>query len=44
MHNKEIHGLAINHNPAPLFKQKRMQVLDVEQMESSSKINLNDLS
>jgi hypothetical protein len=43
MQNKEIDGLAINYNPAPLPKQKRMPALDVEEIESSSKINLKDV-
>jgi hypothetical protein len=43
MWNKQIYGLAINHSPTPLLKEKRMQVLDVEEMESSSKIYLTDV-
>jgi len=43
MWNKWIDGLATNHSPTPLLAQKWMQVLDVEQMESSSKINLRDV-
>ncbi len=35
MENERIDGLTTNHNPAPLPEQKRMQVLDVEKMESS---------
>jgi hypothetical protein len=37
-------GLTINHNPTPLPKQKQMWVLDVKEMESSSKIDLKDVS
>jgi hypothetical protein len=44
MQNKQIDGLATNHNPAPLPKQKRMRNLDVEEMESYSKIYLRDVS
>jgi hypothetical protein len=42
--NKYIDGLAINHNPAPLPKEEQMQVLDVDERESFSKIDLNDVS
>jgi hypothetical protein len=44
MQNKWINGLTINHSPTLLPKQKRMQVLEVKEMESSSKINLKDVS
>jgi len=44
MQNKWINGLTINHNPTPLLEQKRMWVLKVKEMESSSKINLKDVS
>ncbi len=44
MRNKWIDGLLINHNLAPLLEQKRMRVLDVEEIESSSKIDLRDVS
>jgi hypothetical protein len=37
-------GLAINHNLAPLLKQKWMQPLEVKEIESSSKIDLKDVS
>jgi hypothetical protein len=43
MQNEQIDGLAINHSPAPLFEQKWMLTLDVEEMESCSKINLKDV-
>ncbi len=41
--NEWINGLTINHSPTPLPKQEQMQALDVEEMESSSKINLKDV-
>jgi hypothetical protein len=44
MQNEQIDGLTINHNLAPLPKQEQMRALDVEEMESSSKINLRDVS
>jgi hypothetical protein len=44
MKNEWINGLVINHNFAPLPKQKRMWALDAKEMESSSKINLKDVS
>jgi hypothetical protein len=44
MQNEQIDDLAINHSLAPLPKQKQIQVLDVEEMESSSKIDLKDVS
>ncbi len=43
MQNERIDGLVTNHSLAPLPKQERMQVLDVEEMESSSKIDLRDV-
>jgi hypothetical protein len=43
MWNKQIDGLAINHSPTPLSKQKQMWVLHVEEMESSSKIDLKEV-
>ncbi len=43
MQNKLIDGLTINHKPAPLLEQEWMQALDVEEMESSSKIDLRDV-
>ncbi len=43
MWNKRIDGLAINHSLAPVPKQKRMWALDVEEMESSSKIDLKEV-
>jgi hypothetical protein len=36
--------LAINHSLAPLLEKKQIQALDVEETESSSKINLRDVS
>jgi len=44
MRNEWIDGLTTNHSPAPLFEQKWMWVLDVEEMESFSKIDLKDVS
>jgi hypothetical protein len=44
MKNEQINDLATNHNHALLLEQKQMCVLDVEQMESSSKIDLRDVS
>jgi hypothetical protein len=43
MRNKRINGLTTNHSLAPLFKQEQMQALDVDEMESSSKIDLKDV-
>ncbi len=43
MWNKQIDGLTINHSPTPLPKQKQMWVLDVEEMESSFKIDLKEV-
>jgi hypothetical protein len=43
MQNKWIDGLISNHSPTPLFEQKQMQALNVEEMESYSKINLRDV-
>ncbi len=44
MRNEWIDGLATNHSPVPLPKQEQMGALDVEEMESSSKIDLRDVS
>ncbi len=44
MQNERIDGLATNHSPAPLSKQEWMWAMDVEEMESSSKIDLKDVS
>jgi hypothetical protein len=44
MRNKWIDGLITTHSLAPLFKQKQMWVLDAKEMESSSKIDLRDVS
>jgi hypothetical protein len=44
MQNEQIDSLITNHSLAPLPKQEQMQVLDDEAMESSSKIDLRDVS
>jgi len=44
MWNELIDGLTISHSLAPLPEQKQMQALEVEEMESSSKIDLKDVS
>jgi type IV secretory pathway TraG/TraD family ATPase VirD4 len=44
MRNKWIDGLTINHSLAPLLEQERMRTLDAKKVESSSKINLKDVS
>jgi hypothetical protein len=44
MWNKQINGLTINHSLAPLFEKKSMCALDIEEMESSSKMDLKDVS
>jgi hypothetical protein len=44
MQNEQIDGLTINYSLAPLPEQKKMQILDIKEMESSSKIDLKDLS
>jgi len=44
MRNEWIDGLTINHSLAPLLEQERMRALDAKKMESSSKINLKDVS
>jgi hypothetical protein len=43
MWNERIDDLATNHSPTPLPKQEWMRALDVEEMKSSSKINLRDM-
>jgi hypothetical protein len=43
MQNKYIDGLATIHTLAPLPKQEQMWALDLEEMESSSKIDLKDV-
>jgi len=43
MKNKQIDDFTINHSPIPLPKQEQIQVLDVEEMESFSKIYLKDV-
>jgi hypothetical protein len=44
MRNEQIDGLKINHSLAPLPKQEQMWALDVKKMDSSSKIDLKDVS
>jgi hypothetical protein len=43
MWNEQIDGLAINHSPALLLEQERMRAPDVEEMESSSKIDFKEV-
>jgi hypothetical protein len=44
MRNEWIDGLTTNHSLAPLPEQKQMRALNVEKMESSSNIELKDVS
>jgi hypothetical protein len=44
MQNEWVDGLTTNHSPTPLPERKQMQALHAEEMESSSKINLRDVS
>jgi hypothetical protein len=44
MQNKQIGGLTTNHSPAPLPEQEQMRALDSKEMESSSNIDLRDVS
>jgi hypothetical protein len=44
MQNELIDGLVINHSPTPLPEQEQIQILDTEEIESSSKIDLKDVS
>jgi hypothetical protein len=44
MRNEQIDGLTINHSLAPLPEQERMRTLDVEEMKSSFKVDLRDVS
>jgi hypothetical protein len=44
MWNEQIDGLTTNHSFAPLPKQEWMQILDPKEMESSSKIDIRDVS
>jgi len=44
MQNEWIDGLTTNHSPTPLHEQKQMRALNVEEMESSSEIDLRDVS
>jgi hypothetical protein len=44
MKNEWINGLATNHNLTPLPEQEQMWALNAKEMESSSKINLRDVS
>jgi hypothetical protein len=43
MRNEWIDGLATDHSHVPLPEQKQMEALDVEEMKSSSKIDLRDV-
>jgi hypothetical protein len=42
--NEQIDGLTSNHSLTPLPKQERMGALDAKEMESSSKIDIKDVS
>jgi hypothetical protein len=44
MWNEWTNGLTTNHSHVPLSEQEWMWALDAEEMESSSKINLRDVS
>jgi len=44
MQNEQKDGLITNHSPPPMPEQERMQILDAKEMESSSKIDLKDVS
>jgi hypothetical protein len=44
MRNEQIDGLKINHSLAPLPEQEQMWALDAKEMDSSSKIDLKDVS
>jgi hypothetical protein len=44
MQNEQINDLATNHSPFPLPEQEQMWGLNVKEMESSSKIDLRDMS
>jgi hypothetical protein len=44
MQIEQIDGLVINHSLAPLPERKQMRTLHAEKMESSSKIDLKDVS
>jgi hypothetical protein len=44
MQNKRIDGVTTNHSHAPLLEQEQMRALDVEEMESFSKVDLRDVS
>jgi len=44
MRNNHIDGLTTNRSPTPLPEQERLWALDADKMESSSKINLRDVS
>ncbi len=44
MRNEQIDGLTTNCSLAPLPEQEQMRALDVEEMESYSKIDLRDVS
>jgi hypothetical protein len=44
MRNEQIDGVETNHNLAPLLEKKWMRAMDVEEMESSFKMDLKDVS
>ncbi len=44
MQNEQIDGLTTNYSLAPLPEQERMRILNAKGMESSSKIDLRDVS
>jgi hypothetical protein len=44
MRNNHIDGLTTNRSPTPLPEQERLWALDADKTESSSKINLRDVS
>jgi hypothetical protein len=44
MRNEQIDGSIINHSPTPLRKKEQMWALEAKEMESSSKIDLKDVS
>ncbi len=44
LRNEQIDGLTTNRHLAPLPEQEQMQALDVEEMESSFKIDIRDVS
>jgi hypothetical protein len=44
MQNKQINGVTTNRSFSPLLEQEWMQALDAKEIESSSKIELKDVS